>query len=254
MSASVERMVQYCAGVANEFHARLNRIRAFVPDDYLTSGTANEMILRNFLSRLSAGRYEVSQGFVCSPTDPNLVSRQCDILVYDHSYPVVYSEGEIKVVFPQSVRLLIEAKTRLTKRELYHALDNIRVVRQMNETINGLVFAFRSPRRDTVLRDLQEYDGHLTMQHAPLAILLWNRGTIIHRWPESEKDGGDAPYEVRITRNRRGATVIAFLLLLYFDAQMLGVWGGSSITKIMRDMLEEETEKIADNIRIGAGK
>jgi len=251
MSTSVERMVQYCAGVANEFTARLNRIRAFVPDEYLTSGTANEMILRNFLSRLSAGRYEVGQGFVCSPTDPSLVSRQCDILVYDHSYPVVYSEGEIKIVFPQSVRMLIEAKTRLTRRELYHALDNIRVVRQMDETINGVVFAFRSPRRDTVLRDLQEYDGCPTMRHAPMAILLLNRGTIIHRWSGSETDSAEAPYEVRITRNRRGATVIAFLLLLYFDAQMLGVWGGSSITKMMHDMLEEETEKIAEGIRLG---
>ena len=79
MDSSIERMIQYCSGIAGEFEARLNRIRAFVPDHNLTSGTANEMILRDFLASLSTGHYTVGQGFICNPTASDSVSKQCDM-------------------------------------------------------------------------------------------------------------------------------------------------------------------------------
>ena len=81
-SPNVERMLQYCSGIADEFAARMNRVRNYVTKHNLTSGTANETILRNFLTKLSSGRYRIGQGFICDPTTPDAVSRQCDILVY----------------------------------------------------------------------------------------------------------------------------------------------------------------------------
>ena len=105
-------------GSADEFLARLNRIRSFVPEHNLTSGTANEMLLRNFLSEYSSGKFALGQGFICEPTIPDrathhLVSKQCDIIIYDRDYQLVHSEGEVKVVWPQAVRMVIEVKTKL---------------------------------------------------------------------------------------------------------------------------------------------
>jgi hypothetical protein len=80
VDSDIERMIQYCSGIASEFKAKLDRIRTFVPDHNLTSGTANEIMLRDFLSRLSAERYRVGQGFICAPTASDSVSKQCDIL------------------------------------------------------------------------------------------------------------------------------------------------------------------------------
>ncbi len=119
MDSSIERMVQYCSGIASEFEARLNRVRTFIPDHNLTSGTANEIILRDFLARFSTGQYRVGQGFICVPTASDLVSKQCDILVYDcHNYPLVHSEGEVVLIFPQAAKIVIEVKTRLNKKDL----------------------------------------------------------------------------------------------------------------------------------------
>ena len=78
---NVGSLIKYGQGIAEEFKARRNRIRNFVTDHNLTSGTANEMILRDFLASLSPRRYTVGQGFICNPTRPSQVSRQCDILV-----------------------------------------------------------------------------------------------------------------------------------------------------------------------------
>jgi hypothetical protein len=49
MQTHADTFFEYCMGVAQEFEARLNRIRVFVKHN-LTSGTANEIILRDFLA------------------------------------------------------------------------------------------------------------------------------------------------------------------------------------------------------------
>jgi hypothetical protein len=252
MKSSIENMIKYCSGIADEFEARLNRIRHYVPDHYLTSGTANEIILRDFLSTLTSGKYEVGQGFICDPTRPDSVSKQCDILVYDrHTYPLVYSEGEVKVVFPQSVRILIEVKTRLDKTRLAEALENIRVAREMNFQINGVVFSYEGTSVDTVVRNLQRYHQELPAKTAPIAILLLDKGAIIHSWPGTLTGGGDT-YEARVSKANDTGVVVAFLLLLLYDAELLGVFGGASVAKMMREFLEETTTRVSNSIRIGS--
>jgi hypothetical protein len=250
MESSINRLIEYCRGIALEFEGRLNRIRSFVPNHNLTSGTANEVILRNFLAQRSAGRFNVCQGFICDPTNSDLVSKQCDIVVYDHiNYPLVYSEGEIKVVFPQAVRMLVEVKTGLSKRDLYGALSNICVAKQMNFTLNGIIFAFQSPHLETTIKNLKEFSSKFPARFAPIAILLLDEGVIIHRWPGTELGGGENPFEVRVCKGKNSGIVIAFLLLLFFDAQMQSVFGGANIYNLMREMLVKETDPVDTELK-----
>jgi hypothetical protein len=94
----------------------MSRMRVFVQHN-LSTGTANEVILREFLSKHAPGNFDVSQGFICDPSEKKWVSKQCDILVYNKNhYPVVYAEGSVKVVWPKSVAMVIEVKTILEKR------------------------------------------------------------------------------------------------------------------------------------------
>ena len=242
MDSSIERMLQYCSGIAREFETRLNRVRAYVPNHKPSAGATNEIILRSFLAQLTTARYAVGQGFICDPSSPETVSKQCDILVYDqHQYPLVYSEGEIKVVFPQSVRMLIEVKTGLSKKDLWGALANISTAKQMNDLLNGVIFAFESPQTETVVKNLREYSANLSLRHAPIAIILLKRGAIIHRWPGTELGGGENPYKVCVSNSKASGVVIAFLLLLFFDVLMQGVWGGASIENMGRRLLAEST-------------
>lgn len=245
MDSGVERMLEYCSGIAKEFEARLNRVRAYVPNHKPSAGATNESILRGFLAQHTTAQYAVGQGFICDPSEPDTASKQCDILVYDqHRYPLVYSDGEIKVVFPQSTSMLIEVKTGLSKKDLWGALENIRTAKQMNHLLNGVIFAFESPRVETVIRNLQDYSTTIPLRHAPIAILLLRRGAIIHRWPGTELGGGENPYTACISKTGASGAVIAFLLLLFFDVLLNGVWGGASIENMGRKLLAESTDII----------
>lgn len=146
----VENLIHYGNSIADEFGARLSRIRSFVPNHNLTSGTANEIILRGFINEFLPKKYAAGQGFICDPVSSNgLVSRQCDILIYDQiDYPLVHNEGDVKVVWPESARLVIEVKTTLTKKGLEDALNNIKDAKNVNEhspiRIGGIIFGFQS--------------------------------------------------------------------------------------------------------------
>ena len=105
----VRNLLACCTSLASEFEARRNRVRNFVQHN-LTSGTANEAILRTFLASISGGLYGVSEGFVCNPIRRQS-SRQCDILVYDRHFPFVYADGEVTIVWPEATLMTIEVKT-----------------------------------------------------------------------------------------------------------------------------------------------
>ena len=218
-----------------------------------TDGTANEEILRNFLAGHVAARFKVGQGFICDPTNPNSVSKQCDILVHDHhGYPKVYADGNVEVVFPDSVRMLIEVKTNLTKEKLYQALENIEAGRRLNYLMNGVIFAFESPSPEMLIAYLRDFPRQIDSHHVPIAILSLNKGIVIHRWPGTELGGTRNTYEVRVSKNEKGNLVIAFLLLLFFDAQMLGVVGGAAIENLIRNILADKMEVVLDNLAIGS--
>lgn len=251
--SNTETILQYCAGTAKEFDARLNRVRNFVTRHNLSSGTANETMLRNFLGQLSSKRYSVGQGFIYAMSKSPKVSKQCDILIYDHeNYPLVHSESGIDIVFPNSVRMIIEVKTKLTSDELKGALENIASARKINYTINGVVFAFQSLSENTILKSLRSSARNLEVETAPISILILDKGLIIHRWPGTELGGTGKYFSIRQSKNQERAMVIAFLLLHFYDTQMQGVWGGASIQNLLHEMLEEFTTKYADDIQIGS--
>ena len=247
--SSVERMLQYCSSIADEFEARLNRVGSYVTKHNLSSGTTNETILRNFLSQLSSGQYRIGQGFICNPAAPNAVSKQCDILLYDYkNYPLVYSESGIDIIFPQAAKMVIEVKTQLRTNDLKQALANIESAKQLNYTINGIVFAFKSPKEQTTIHSLQVFSQSLNAHTAPIAVLLLDKGLIIHRWPGTELGGTSNVFFVRKSKK---SAVIAFLLLLYYDVQLQSVWGGASIMKLFQEMLESQTSRFSDDIPLG---
>jgi hypothetical protein len=96
------------------------------------------LFLREFLSKHAPGNFDVSQGFICDPSDKKWVSKQCDILVYNKNhYPVVYAEDSIKVVWPKSVAMVIEVKTSLEKKDVTEAIENIRSAKRINTSIVG---------------------------------------------------------------------------------------------------------------------
>jgi hypothetical protein len=251
-------MLAYCIGIAKEFQSRINRMQTFVKRHNLTSGGANETILREFLSMHAPTAYEVGQGFICHPSDNDLVSKQCDILVYDqNSFPLIHSDGSIKVVMPDAARMVVEVKTRFRKKEVYGSLLNIQTAKSLNSQMTGLIFSFTSPRLGSVINNLQAYPEYIQPDHKPTAILLFDKGVVIHRWNlmrgrDIDRVAGTDPeaFGVRVAKRDKGAVVVTFLLLHFFETVAHGLlW--ASVANMLLDMLEEHTEKAQDDIYVG---
>ena len=260
LSTRADNFVKYCVSIAKEFQSRISRMRVFVKNN-LASGTANEIILREFLAKHASGNFHVGQGFICDPSESNVVSKQCDILVYSQNhYPVVYSEGSIKVVWPESVAMVVEVKTNFTKKDILSALDNIASAQQLRQFLTGVIFAFRSPKLETVVSHLQSYHHNTDPNYLPTAILLLDKGIIIHSWGWSRQRDFDVAedktsklkmYAVRSGKKDKGAVVVTFLLLLFFQAMEIGLLESEFINMLL-EMLDEYTEKKFPDIDIGA--
>lgn len=253
MTPQTNKMIEYCLGIAQEFEARRNRIRVFVKHN-LSSGNANEIILRDFLARHSSTMYDVGQGFICDPSIDGIVSKQCDILVHDQlNFPLVYSDGSIKIVWPQATKMVIETKTSLDKKELQTAIENVISSKRTNSQITGIIFAFDSSNLSSIVKQLQNATYAAHKDEMPDAILLLNKGIIIHRWRLArmgikEPLANTQSYAVRAgTGKNKSAMVITFLLLLFFDAVSRMDYA-TNANQMLIQALEAFTERANDDL------
>jgi hypothetical protein len=256
MTASPNKFIEYCLGIAQEFQARVSRMQVFVKHN-LSSGNANEIILREFLSAHTSGNYHVGQGFICIPFEGCKASRQCDILVYNQNdYPLIYSDGPIKIVWPESASMVIEVKTNFYKKDIETALENIKSVKELNQQAVGVIFAFSSPKLSTIITNLQKYQTPIDNHILPDAILLLDKGVIIHRWGiaryrEIESGANPDTHAVRIGKGKnKDAVVVAYLLLMFLD--IVGhIDYVISAKNMMMNLIEEHTDKGSDDVFIG---
>jgi len=239
----------------------MSRLGVFAKHN-LSTGTANESILRDFLSRHAPGYIDVGEGFIVDLFGKRDPSKQCDILIFDrHHYPTVYADGPIKVVLPEAVRMVIEVKTVLEKKDVPSAIDNIAAAVSLEPhawDITGVIFAFGSCTYTSLRKYLKELK---VPSNAPRAILLMERGIIIYNYdwlvykdaPAATLQNPWFAYAARRSKNddnKRGI-VVAFLLLVFFHAIKAEGLLISTSTQTMIALLEEYTELLDKEIYIG---
>jgi hypothetical protein len=247
MYTSADKMLAYCQSIAEEFHSRRNRIRSFVKHN-LSSGTANESILREFLSSHVPTNYAVGQGFICNPFEENAISKQCDILVYDQAHsPLVYADGPVKIVFPDAARLVIEVKTSLGKKDTEQALWNIQSAKKLNRNIEGVVFAFKSPSPDTVRKHLTSFISLFSEQDLPRAILLFDKNVIIYM-PKDHFQQGPPRYSFTVPIDRKKGQVITYLLAVLLEKT--GHLEVDFAMNMSMDVIQKYTEASGEDIPI----
>jgi len=109
---------------------------------YPSLGRYKENLLADTIRAFVPKNVEVGTGFVLFPfeeSEPTIpthlfdprnqsgyvVSRQCDLIVYDAArYPTIFRDGEFVVVRPEAVHAIIEVKGTLTGRALTDTLES----------------------------------------------------------------------------------------------------------------------------------
>lgn len=117
-------------------------------------GGEREATLREFLKSYLPSKYAVSNGEI---VDENLqVSKQCDLVIYDHfNCPLLLAGKDYRVFPSEPVYAVIEVKSVLNLKELKDSSEKIVSVKKLereNGPIAGVVFAYTSSWKKDPLR------------------------------------------------------------------------------------------------------
>ena len=135
----------FSATIAGELESLSERIR-YIIEHGPSVGTYRENLLQNCLKKHLPERYHIATGFILG------LSNQIDILIYDSiDYAPVFREGDLVIVPPESVRAVIEVKTKITSSNLKSALNLLDSVSYFDDNqppfFRG-IFAFESSQNE----------------------------------------------------------------------------------------------------------
>lgn len=124
---------RYLRSLADELSAQSQRVRDLIGDrHWLTDGTHKEFLLAEIIRRHIPGSHLVARGFIVSPFESDVCSREQDILIVDTSSEApVFHQGGVVITFPGAVRGAISVKTTLGKKEVLDAAETLASARRI---------------------------------------------------------------------------------------------------------------------------
>lgn len=161
------------------------RVRDLIGDRHWgEEGRFKEAILKNILRKFLPQNISVGTGFIVDSNDGSEISRQLDIILYDNTCPVLFSEGDFIITTKKNVKGIIEVKSRITTTSLRD------VIQQFEESIEMLrPLSFYRPtfiRNDRNYRTRLflgvfafEFDGNIESGRIDAA-LTTSRGLVNH--------------------------------------------------------------------------
>lgn len=114
--------------ITKELDIIKNRVRNLIGDAHWgEEGRFKEAVLKNILRQFLPKNLSVSTGFILKATgnndNDNLLSSQLDIIVYDNTLPVLFSEGDFVITTLKNVKAVIEVKSRITPTSFARAIE-----------------------------------------------------------------------------------------------------------------------------------
>lgn len=105
--------LEYHKSIAAELKVTKNRVQNLIgKNHWLTVGEHKEAVLRKVLRGHMAETFHVGTGFVCGPDS---TSHQIDILISSRDKPILFGDGQLRIVTPDMAIGIIEVKTRMPR-------------------------------------------------------------------------------------------------------------------------------------------
>lgn len=137
-------LTSYASLIGESFSSKVNLLTQILKGAHYPSiGRYKEKLLAKLISEYIPKTFEVGTGFVLFPVEkkfknkpPNgfdplnmsahIISKQCDILVYDAgSVPVIFKDDDFVVLRPEAVKAVIEVKGSLNPKEVGSSLKGL---------------------------------------------------------------------------------------------------------------------------------
>lgn len=113
--------LEYQKSIAAEFKAYEKRVRNLIDANHWgEEGRYKEIILMNYLKRVLPQNLSVGTGFVRNGKN---ITSQIDIIIYDNSFPVLFSEGDFVITTPENVMGIIEVKSNISSSDFLNIIE-----------------------------------------------------------------------------------------------------------------------------------
>lgn len=160
-------IVKYHTSTARELEAVKNRVRNLIDQHWSEDGRHKEAILKNVIRKFLPKRYDMGTGFVVKrEEDYSLThkhSSQIDLIIYDTSFPLLFSESDFIITTPESIRGIIEVKTNAENQNLGE------IIEKANQA--GLfIYAGKSNKSKPLFNGIFSYDGFEEIGDTPNTI------------------------------------------------------------------------------------
>lgn len=125
--------------VAKELSVSQDRIRNLIgPTHWLTDGEHREAVLRKALKNHIPESFHVGKGFISFKDG---TSNQTDVLITHKGHPTLFKDGDLRIVTPDAVRVIIEVKKSVSsesklKEYIDKLANNVERIRQFSEPIS----------------------------------------------------------------------------------------------------------------------
>jgi hypothetical protein len=154
--------------ITRELDVIKNRVRRLIGSaNWAEEGRYKEAVLKNVIRRFLPSNLSVGTGFIVKRDDwdnnQGAVSTQIDIIIYDNTYPVLFSEGDFIVTTEHNIRGVVEVKTRVVNadgqsnslRKAIKNMNKLSAFAKLSETGQNRVFKglFSFDYKDDIIHD-----------------------------------------------------------------------------------------------------
>jgi len=113
--------LDYQKSIAAEFKAFEKRVRNLIDKSHWgEEGHFKEVVLMNYLKRILPKHLSVGTGFI---RNEDKITKQIDIIIYNNTFPVLFSEGDFVVTTSANVIGIIEVKSKIVPSALCNIIE-----------------------------------------------------------------------------------------------------------------------------------
>lgn len=184
--------------ITRELDVIKNRVRDLIGNAHWgEDGRFKEAVLKNIIRKFLPNNLSIGTGFISN--NNGHISKQLDIIIYDNTYPLLFSEGDFIIITIHNVKAVIEVKSNITHTTLKNVLqqfdDSFSNINIENRNIFLGIFSFefkvKNEQEELVNADINSRRIDVAILNSRHLVNHISLGTdyFIRKWPhESAQD------------------------------------------------------------------
>lgn len=135
--------MDYYENLKNELLAKRGTVRSLTRQSKI-QGDYHEALVRDFVGRFIPQEYEVGHGIIFNDMMQER-SRECDVIIYSiRERRPLFKSQSLVIVDSRDVKIVMQVKSMLTSKTLKESIQNLRVVKKLNQNILCWIFGFET--------------------------------------------------------------------------------------------------------------